>query len=269
MFGGFAAPQIPVAGQPPVPEPGWLCASFVFLNEAHGGEGKLQLAWEEPEERNALPTRTSVRFISYGKVAPWGGYWMCIAEPTPGLRMVFDHAGRKEKLLWHEKFVTVWPPLPADPDYGFWDFNGQDYRKRAVKVKLVSTIVLSRESLADPTAAFAGLMHVAGTTAGLLQAQQERRQERYRTHVVGTAGTAGTAGHTVHVAVGEIVHTAGAAGAAGKERAVADGSSEAQSSTEAGAAGSSEQIMVGTLRPRDLRRPVDEEQLVDPPREEF
>ncbi len=73
----------------------------------------------------------------------------------------------------------------------------------------------------------------------------------------------------MHVVVGEIVHTAGAAGAAGAERAVADGSSEAQSSTEAGAAGSSEQIMVGTLRPRDLRRPVDEEQLVDPPREEF
>ena len=153
--------------------------------------------------------------------------------------------------------MTVWPPLPADPDYGFWDFNGQDYRKRAVKVKLVSTIVLSRASPADLTAAFAGLMHVAGTTAGLLQAQQERRQDRYRTHVVGTAGTAGTAGHTVHVAVGEIVHTAGAAGAAGEERAVADGSSEAQSSTEAGAAGSSEQVMVGTLRPLDLR-PVED-----------
>ena len=102
-----------------MPEPGWLCASFVFLNEAHGGEGKLQLAWEEPEEGNALPTRTSVRFISYGKVAPRGGYWMYIAEPTPGPRMVFDHSGRKEKLLFHEKFVTVWPPLPAGPDDGF------------------------------------------------------------------------------------------------------------------------------------------------------
>ena len=60
--------------------------------------------------------------------------------------MWFSYGGSQEKTQRRGKMATVWPVGRNDPDFPNWEFSGDDYNYRKVKVKLIRTCTFQEQA---------------------------------------------------------------------------------------------------------------------------